>query len=332
MLALGAWAATAAAQPGFESPAPKFPGLTPLSEVPVLETPAIDAAAGAGDGPRRFAEPFTVDVSPLSHGRWETTPDGRTAVWRLRVVSAGAVSLNFGFTRYRMPPGGRLRVHTPDGAEVLGPYTDADNEEHGQLWTPILSGGDAVIEVTVPADRIGELDLGLAKVNRGFRDLAAPVASGADFRPLTDNDLGPHFVPSDLSNVPSQFIPCLIDVACPKGDPYRDQIRSVGEITIDGAFTCTGTLVNNTAEDGKPYFLTARHCFESAHNLSQLRALAASMVVYWNFERPACKSGTGPRTDTQTGAVLRVARDEPVGVESPGDDRRHRYRAARTRR
>ena len=167
VLALGAWAAAAAAQPGFESPAPEFPGLTPLSEVPVLETPPINvrgarAAARAASaasrpgrpgGPIRFAEPFTVDVSPpshgrwettlgygrrknsspLSHGRWETTLDGRTAVWRLRVVSEGAVSLNFGFTRYRMPPGGRLRVHTPDGAEVRGPYTDADNEEHGEL-------------------------------------------------------------------------------------------------------------------------------------------------------------------------------------------------------
>ncbi len=318
VLALGAWAAAAAAQPGFESPAPEFPGLTPLSGVPVLETPPVDvrgarAAAraasvadgpGAGDEPVRFAEPFTVDVSPLSHGRWETTLNGRTAVWRLRVVSEGAVSLNFGFARYWMPPGGRLRVHTPDGAEVLGPYTDADNEAHGELWTPVLSGGDAVIEVTVPVDRIGELDLDLTKVNRGLRDLVS-VASPSGLR--------------DLASVTpaSSFEPCRVDVACSEGDPYRDQIRSVGIISVMGAFFCTGTLVNNTAKDGKPYFLTARHCFEEAYDLSTLRVQAASVVVYWNYERPACGSGNGTRSDTQTGAVLRVARDQPTWPPGP---------------
>ena len=127
-IALGAWAAAASAQPGTEELAPgPIPGLAPLSEVLVLETLPMDvgvavAAASAeslAGGPVRFASPFAVDVSTTSHGRWEVSSDGRTAVWRLRVVSDGAVSLNLGFDRYRMPPGGRLRIHTPAGDEVL---------------------------------------------------------------------------------------------------------------------------------------------------------------------------------------------------------------------
>ena len=286
-IVLGVWAGTAWAQPAVEEGrAPAIPGLAPLSEVPVLETPPIDvqgalaaaraASVAVGPGaPVRFAEPFTVDVSPLGYGRWEAGSDGRTAVWRLRVVSEGAVSLNLGFSRYRMPPGGRLRVHTLDGAEVLGPYTDADNEEHGELWTPVLSGGDAVIEVAVPVDRIGELDLGLAKVNRGFRDLVT-VAS------------------------PSQGS-CHVDVACSGGDLYRDEIRSVGHYSVRGVFKCSGALVNNTAEDGRMFFLTARHCFTDPS------AQAASVVVYWNFQRPVCGAGAGTRRDSQSGAVLRVS-------------------------
>ena len=289
VVALGAWAGTASAQPGTEAgPAPSISGLAPLSEVPVLEAPPIDVqgalaavrlasmAGGPGGGPVPFAEPFTVDVSPVGYGRWEAASDGETAVWRLRVVSEGAVSLNLGFARYRMPPGGRLRVHTLDGAEVLGPYTDADNEAHGELWTPVLPGGDAVIEVAVPVDRIGELDLGLASVNRGFRDLvsiASPSHSG-----------------------------CQVDVACSDGDGYRDQIRSVGHYSVSGTFQCSGALANNTAEDGKPYFLTAAHCFIDASRQ------VASVVVYWNYQRPACGSGDATRSDSQSGAVLRVER------------------------
>ena len=274
------WAAAASAQPGSEAPAPSIPGLAPLSEVLVLETPPLDLAAAVAaarvenemiGGPVRFAEAFEVDVSTASHGRWEAGSDGRTAVWRLRVVSDGAVSLNLGFGRYRMPPGGRLRIYTPTGDEVVGPYTEADNEEHGELWTPILSGGDLVIEVAVPVARIGELELRLDAVNRGFRDLTA--------------------VPS-----PSHGS-CNVDVACAAADPYRDQVRSVGHFTKRGTFQCSGALLNNVAGDSRMFFLTAAHCVLTSGE-------AATMVVYWNYQLPACELGTATRRDSQSGAVL----------------------------
>ncbi len=274
-------AAAAYAQPVAETraPAPALEGLAPLSAAPILETPSVDVSASrtvdVPSGPYRFAEPFAVEVTPATHGLWETTSDGRTAVWRLRVRSAGAVSINLGFTRYRMPPGARLRVHTPDGEDVVGPYTEADNKSHGELWTPLVSGDDAVIEVTAPADRIGELELQLGSVNRGFRDLVA-----------TD----------PLRNHGS----CNIDVACSQADGYRDQVRSVAKITMGGTSRCTGSLLNNTARDFKPYFLTARHCFDNA------ATEASTVVVYWNYQRPECGSGRPPTDQTQSGAILRA--------------------------
>ena len=279
---VGLLAAAAYAQPGAEAraPAPALEGLAPLSTVPILETPPVNAVAtrsvdGPGE-PYRFAAPFAVEVTPASHGRWETTSDGRTAVWRLRVRSEGAVSINLGFTRYRMPPGGRLRVHTPGGEDAVGPYTEADNESHGELWTPVVPGDDAVIEVAAPADRVGELELQLGSVNRGFRDLVATD-------PLRSHRT------------------CGIDVACSQADPYRDQVRSVARITIRGTSVCTGSLLNNTARDVKPYFLTARHCIRNG-----ALTLASTVVAYWNYQRPECGSGEGTRDQTQSGAILRA--------------------------
>jgi hypothetical protein len=43
-----------------------------------------------------------VDITPATHGTWELLPDGNE-LWRLRIASPGAVSLNLGFTRYGMP-------------------------------------------------------------------------------------------------------------------------------------------------------------------------------------------------------------------------------------
>ena len=277
---------TARAQPSGEPPthlpASFTEELAPLSEVVVLRVPPVRTAADRAESrsfdPLRFAEPFAVEVSPASHGRWETAHGGRTAVWRLALRSAGAVSLNLGFTRYRMPPGGRLFLHSPDGGEVLGPFTEADNESHGELWTPLISGGDAVIEVSVPADRAGELELRLASVNRGFRALA------------------------DVA--PKRHESCNVDVACPDADGYRDQVRSVGVFIFLGRYNCTGVLLNNTAHDATPYFLTARHC---GFDGSDPARVARSVVVFWNYERATC-GGTGsvPGIQWQTGAHFRA--------------------------
>ncbi len=255
-------------------------GLGPLADVLVLETPAVTAQASRVEispgEPSRFAEPFPVKVTPASRGRWETAGDGRTDVWRLRVISEGAVSLNLGFTRYRMPPGGRLRVYTPDGEEVVGPFTDADNATHGQLWTPLISGGDAVIEAAVPSTRRNDLVLELASINRGFRDLA----------------------PTSVS-LPSHDRTCHIDAACEEADPYRDQVGSVALLQISGRDRCTGVLLANTAGTRLPYMLTAEHCVGDSDE-------AASVVVYWNYQRPACGSGSASKAQSQSGALLRA--------------------------
>ena len=258
-------------------------GLPPLSEVALLAVPGVGAFEAQANvesrgEPLRFASPYEVSVAASASGSWVRASGDGASVWRLRVSAPGSVSLNLGFDRYRMPPGGRLFLYTPDRQTVLGPFTEADNESHGQLWTPILPGDELVIEVQVPARRERELQLGLGSVNRGFRDLP----------PKPEGDQGE----------------CNVDVVCSAGDDWRSQIRSVGFLTISGRTTCSGVLVNNTASDLKPYLLTANHC--SADSRS-----AASVVVYWNYESESCgdRSG-GSKADFQSGAYLRATHSE----------------------
>ena len=299
---VGLLAAASYAQPVAETraPAPDLEGLAPLSAVPILETPPVDVSASrSADGPGepyRFAEPFAVDVTPATHGLWETTSDGLTAVWRLRVRSAGAVSINLGFTRYRMPPGGRLRVHTPDGEDVVGPYTEADNKSHGELWTPLVSGDDAVIEVAVPADRVGDLELQLGSVNRGFRDLVATD-------PLRSHQS------------------CHIDVACSQADPYRDQVRSVAQIVIDGRITCTGSLLNNTARDELAYAAASSDTSVAEASVSDSTVTVTGMAIGAATITVTATDVDGTNTSvSQTFDVEVVNRaPEPVGrLSGPG--------------
>lgn len=239
----------------------------------------LDADARIGvTTPLRFAVPETVHVTPTTHGTWEPVRGGR--LWRLRVLSAGATDLNFGFSDCSLPDGATLHVYSEEEEYVQGPYNARDNKLHGQLWTPVLPGSRAVIELFVPADADREPQLVLSRINRGYRDM---------FR--RQKDLSAEKAGS-----------CNIDVICPAADPWRNEIRSVARYTVDGGSLCTGTLINNVNNDFRPYFLTADHCEITAGN-------AASVVVYWNYESPTCgQHGGGSLARNQSGATFRASK------------------------
>ncbi len=245
-----------------------------------------------GNGVFRFAEPIQVEISPDSDGEWETLADGSER-WRVRIFSPGAISLNLGFSEYRMPNGGRLSIFPPRAEQnrPIRDFTSADNEDHGQLWTPIFESDEIVLEVTLPPDSRDLLALKLTRVNHGFRK--------SYDKAIGNNSSGS----------------CNIDVAC-TSDPtvgplvqmYANQIRSVGAYTLNGFDTCSGALINNTANDGRPYFLTAEHCGITPGN-------APSMVVYFNFENSSCRTpgsaasgqpGDGTLTQFNSGAIHRA--------------------------
>ncbi len=54
-------------------------------------------------------------------------------------------------------------------------------------------------------------------------------------------------------------LPCSINVACSEGSGHSDAIKATVKI-LRGGEACSGVLLNNTAQDGTPYILTARHC------------------------------------------------------------------------
>jgi lysyl endopeptidase len=266
----------------------------PLSEVEVITMPPVDVKAllaedqerfEAGLPVSRFAFPFEVDYTPADVGTWEPLA-GDLLLWRLRIASPGALSLNLGFTRYSMPSGGQLSLYTPDRREVVGPFTEADNEVHGQLWTPILLGDEIVVELALPAASLPGLELELGFINHGYVEFGVP-----------------RFPESGACNLD---VVCGADDGYPQVDPWRDQIRSAGPFTKNGVDTCSGALINNTAQDLTPYYLTADHCGITPGN-------APTVVVYWNYENSWCRPvddpingqpGDGQRTQFNSGAFF----------------------------
>ncbi len=259
--------------------------LDSLDKVPVLRTPAIDPQAlitedaerDGPDSPTRFALSRRVSVTCDDSGHWEE-PTALHRVWRLRILAPGALSVNLGFSVFDLPAGGQLSMYPtaltgPDDERGVRVFPAGDQDQLGQLWTPVVLGDDIMIEVLVPTGS-SSWRLQLEAVNQGYRFF------GED--------------PADKAGS------CNIDVVCPEGDPWRAEINAVGNYTISGVFKCTGSLINNTRQDGKPLFLTAYHCSPD------MATYANTVVVYWNFQSPVCgQHGGGSQDDFSTGAIFR---------------------------
>jgi len=253
--------------------------VAPLSDVPLFRADYVDHTMakledrqneGLGQPPR-FAIPQETFISPETHGTWERLSED-TMLWRLRIESPGALSLNLGFTRYAMPAGGRLEIYPADRSAKAVVYTAADNKDHGELWTPLVETDDLIVEVEIPFKATDRLDLLLTSVNTGYRKFGDmfPEKSGS----------------------------CNIDVICAEGDDWREEIQTVAVFQRNGAWACTGVMVNNTNEDETPYFLTANHCGVTATS-------DATIVIYWNYNSPTCgQQGGGSLVQNQTGSTF----------------------------
>ncbi len=216
----------------------------------------------------RFAIPHSVSVSPEKSQNWEKSATGYT--WTHRVTTPNAVSLNFGFSRFHLPEGAELNIYSADRTEFIRPFTSADNNVNNALWTPVIMSDDVVIELSVPANAVSEVQLELTQVGQGFRTFGQSTAKSGS---------------------------CNIDVACSESVGWEREINSVAVISTGGSNFCTGFMINNVKGDRTPYFMTAAHCRITASN-------AASLVTYWNFQTSSCKGPRNGRLDQfNTGAV-----------------------------
>ncbi|MEA2600962.1 MAG: lysyl endopeptidase [Acidobacteriota bacterium] len=246
-----------------------------------------DVARERAELPPRFAVPERVSITPAKRGTWEDLGDGQL-LWRLRILGReGTTSLNLGFTRFKMSAGSRLMLYSTDGRQVLRPFTAADNEKHGELWTPVVLTDDLIVELTVPKKEARAVELKLGWINQGYRGFGTQTA--------------------DSYNKSGS---CNLDVQClDAGDSWRNEMRAVGVISTGGSRFCTGSLLNDTAGDRKMYFITANHCQVTAAN-------APSLVVYWNYQNSFCRTpgsaasgqpGDGTLTQFHTGSFFRAA-------------------------
>jgi hypothetical protein len=84
-------------------------------------------------------------------------------------------------------------------------------------------------------------------------------------------------------------------VNCPQGAAFQDVKRAVLFVLFNGSY-CSAGLLNDTAEDGTPYFLTANHCGDMTNG-----------VAVFGYENTGCGPGGATQANTVSGATLLAA-------------------------
>jgi len=274
----------------------KKPVITPLPEIDVETLKLEDEINRANHaGPWRFGFPHEVEVDLLSEGTRDRAYGGGH-IYRMTFTSQGALSMNVFFHKFNLPEGAFLHVYNSDRSILDGAYTAANNQPDGMLATIPIHGDQITVEYFEPGGTEGLAELVIGTAIHGYRPVKAFFdAVAKEDRGLNDSG------------------PCNYDTGCSQqpGNPFGtagewdEQIASVAVMMNNGFSFCTGALVNNTANDGTPYFLSADHCGTSGGG-------GLTMLFGWESPNPSCAtnvgSTNGPTTDMVNGATLRANR------------------------
>jgi len=245
--------------------------------LPPLDPLEMEAQSLTMQGPshksRRFAMLRDVELDPLFHGVWEEDAHGRT--WRIHLISPGAHSLGLLFDRFHMEEGVRMMVYSPDRKHVKGAYSANNNKASGAFAIGHLPGDELILELQVPSgmDHFGQV-------------LLSSISHG-----LFDNCPGSYGCSQD----------CEIDINCSEGSDWQLEKRAVVRVNTPTQY-CSGVLINNTAYDGAPLLLTAKHCIESSYTAEQT-------VYEFGYESPSCNGGDGNLNRSISGSELLAVGD-----------------------
>ncbi|MCE4564859.1 T9SS type A sorting domain-containing protein [Maribellus sp. CM-23] len=230
----------------------------------------------------QFAYGFHVQLSPDNSGDWYPTNAGNN-VWKLTVKSEGAQSLFLIFDNFQLPDGARLFLYNEKEEHYLGAYTSRNNKTSRKFAVSPVAGDEVTIQYEVPQKLGKPNSFELVRVNHDFLGI----------------------IKSDRRPTGTVAGSCNIDVNCSIADRYAEIKNAVCRLIVpteDGAEVCSGTLVNNTAEDGKPYILSAGHCYDKWE-------FAETAVYTFNYESPYCAPLDGDPGNSISGAEMKAQHD-----------------------
>ncbi|MDR1330524.1 MAG: T9SS type A sorting domain-containing protein, partial [Tannerella sp.] len=218
-------------------------------------------------------------LNPSNAGEWRTLADGER-VWQLSVRAGGAIALMLYYSEFHIPEGGRLFIYNAAKTHLLGAYTGRTNPRGGRFATEFVAGDELTLEYAAgPSGEAPRIEI--EGVGYGYNHIA--VRNG---------------------EVALRATGCEVDVNCEEGDAWQNQKKGVCRMVQrigSREYLCSASLVNNTAQDLKPYILTAHHCSFGSNNIEASAEDMMQWSFYFHYEREGCSSPALTVARTMTG-------------------------------
>lgn len=245
-----------------------------FSEPNLEQLRAEDALVdNTGTAPWRFGFNNHTNLNLNNSGTWVYLPNG-DKIWLMKVNCEKAITVNLTFSNTIIPQGNELYVYNDSKDFILGKFT-ANHIYNGQLGTELIPGSTAIVEYYVKkGNELGNVQI--STVTHGYR-------TADEFQEKAFGGSGS----------------CNMNVNCPDGLPWQQQRNSAVMLVSGSNGFCSGALINNTLNDGKPYVLTANHCYSDPTN----------WIFRFNWQATDCNNpAASPSFQSLSGSVLRSRR------------------------
>ncbi len=211
-------------------------------------------------------------------------------LWRLRINFNNEVDyLMLICDSFYLPPNSKLFVYTNDTSDILGAFTEKNNNINNKLSIGLLKGNNIIIEYYKPNNISSKGSLNITSIGKIKNKIKTGFGSSGE---------------------------CMNNVLCAEFDEWCNQRRSVALIimTTDvGVGYCTGSLITNERRDRRPYLLTAFHCIDLYPRDGKISTKEKALINDWlfvfNFQGEDCDNPiVEPSTSSSiSGGIFKAA-------------------------
>jgi len=198
----------------------------------------------------RFSAPLDLDLAPATAPDTYDFENGEWT-WSHTFTVSGATGLGLFLDRLDLPVGGHLSLANAYGRK--GAFTQVDASYKNRLFTDFLPGESVTLTYRGPLPET--VPFRIWRIDHVYRP--------DRWRDPRDKGFGD-------SNE------CHVNANCDQGDGWDDEQSGAARINLvvtEGVGFCSGSLINNTAMDGRPFLLTGFHCMDGFTPLYDLWAI-----------------------------------------------------------
>lgn len=204
----------------------------------------------------------SVHLTTINSGCW--SKNNNKATWELIIENPGAKALSFIFKRFKLSTDATFWIENMKGEKVSNTYSDKDTLDELQQNIALCMGDKLLLKLEETIKNTPS-EIEIERVIYNYR---LKINSSVEKINESQN--------------------CEVNVNCSEGKEYQDEKKGVAVVyVIDQLFAgfCSGSLVNNTAQNCKPLMLTAFHCGISTSDFD-----LNLWQFYFNYESPNCSN------------------------------------------